>query len=299
MQRWLLVGSSLVLILVLVTVFALRGHATVSKTRIVFTSLENNNEEIFSVNEDGTDLRNLTQNPLNDFLATLSRDGNLITYNADTRYLADTQVFVMHADGTGKRQLTHIGNNYSPAFSPDGTHIVFHSIRDDSREIYLINTDGSGETRLTNNTYQDRNATFSPDGARIIFQSYRDGNWQIYTMNTDGANQTRLTTDTYDDTDPVYSPDGAWIAFSSTRSGGVPQIFIMSALQSNGVPPRQITNGRLETSHPWYSPDGRQIVYQYGPFYTSKIRIVTIDGTQDRPLLRNGPDGWSPCWGAR
>lgn len=56
-----------------------------------------------------------------------------------------------------------------PAFLRDGSQIVFHSTRNGTRDIYLINTDGSGEQRLTSDSAESSNAAFSPDGLRIAY----------------------------------------------------------------------------------------------------------------------------------
>ena len=74
-----------------------------------------------------------------------------------------------------------------PAWSPDGRRIAFHSKRDGNPEIYVMNADGSGVTRLTYNGARDLVTAWSPDGRRIAFYSNRDGgNWEIYVMNAAG-----------------------------------------------------------------------------------------------------------------
>ncbi|MHB9134754.1 MAG: TolB family protein [Armatimonadota bacterium] len=273
-----------------------RMWTSVEGSHIVFTALANNNEEIFIVGEDGLHPRNVTRNPLNDFLANLSPDGTLIAYNADisnARGSADrTQLFVMRANGREKQQLTTAGNNYGAGVSPDNRTIVYYSTRDGNREVYRINTDGSGDTRLTTDPADDRNPAYSPDGSYIIFASNRDGNMEIYRMQADGGNPVRLTTDPAEDSDPAYSADGTQIVFISTRSDS-PEVWVMQADGSNA---RQVTHDLSPASHPWFSPDGTQIVYQSGPFYTSDIVVINADGADRHPLLPDGPPGWSPCW---
>ena len=77
-----------------------------------------------------------------------------------------------------------------------------------------MNADGSGVTRLTNNTSSDAYPVFSPDGQKIAFTSTRDGNSEIYLMNADGTNQTRLTNNTSFDGWPSFSPDSQKIVFT-------------------------------------------------------------------------------------
>jgi TolB protein len=77
-------------------------------------------------------------------------------------------------------------------------------MRDGNYEIYIMNADGTNQTRLTNNLVDDYNPVFSTDGTRIAFTSLRDGNYEIYIMNANGTSQTRLTNNTTDDAWPAW-----------------------------------------------------------------------------------------------
>ena len=78
-----------------------------------------------------------------------------------------------------------------------------------------MDSDGSGQTRLTNQSQNDLLADWSPDGTKITFSSERDGNQEIYIMESDGSNQTRLTSQSAFYDYPTWSPDGLSIAFAS------------------------------------------------------------------------------------
>ena len=94
-----------------------------------------------------------------------------------------------------------------PALPPASGPLAFSSGRDGNDEIYVMNADGSGQTRLTSNRTDDRDPSWSPDGAMIAFRSDRDGDWQVYVMNADGTGQARLTTDAAPDSSPAWSAE--------------------------------------------------------------------------------------------
>ena len=139
-----------------------------------------------------------------------------------------------------------------PTWSPDGTKIAFALDRDVNCnwEIFVMNSDGGDQTRLTSNASPDKCPAWSPDGRQIAFGSQRDGNFEIYVMNADGSNQTRLTTNTTDDIFPSWSPDGKKIAFTSRRDGNE-EIYVINA---DGSGPTRLTNNSAEDRFPAWSP---------------------------------------------
>jgi Tol biopolymer transport system component len=80
-------------------------------------------------------------------------------------------------------------------WSPDGSQIAFVSNRDGNSEIYVMNSDGTGLTRLTDNPDDDVNPRWSPDGSMIAFWTNRNGDSEIYVMNADGTGQVNVTRD--------------------------------------------------------------------------------------------------------
>jgi Tol biopolymer transport system component len=156
----------------------------------------------YLVRTDGSGARRLAYFPLTGWSgAVWSPDGTRIAFKAKSpgppptsTSPSHTDIYVMNADGSGKRRLTHDARqNAEPAWSPDGRKIAFVSGRDGNAEIYVMNADGSGKRNLTRNPARDRSPSWSPDGRRIAFVSNRDGRLEAHVMNADGSGQRSLT----------------------------------------------------------------------------------------------------------
>jgi Tol biopolymer transport system component len=178
--------------------------------------------------------------------------------------------------------------------------IAFTSNRDRNVEIYVMNSDGSGQTRLTDNLDFDGDPAWSPDGTRIVFTSTRDGNEEIYVMNANGTNQTRLTNNAFLDRTPAWSPDGAEIVFASNRDGTTFEIFAMNA---NGTLPKNISvsGGLADFQDPDWSPDGSKIacsqaIVQNGVLGPYGVLVMNADGSNQIRLSADGNVDITPRW---
>ncbi len=221
----------------------------------------------------------------------------------------DHIVRLMTLDVSGKYQLTedtlvkteNRGRLAGPidhrgtTSSPGGPRIVFVSDRDGNEEIYVMNADGSGVTRLTHNPAYDGGPSWSPDGTRIAFDSERDGNYDIYVMKGDGTEVTRLTDDLEYDGDPSWSPDGTRIAFMSTRDGNA-EIYVMDA---DGSRETNLTNNAADDAGFAWSPEGTRIAFVSNrdePLGLWEIYVMKADGSGVTRLTRRSVSApvWSP-----
>jgi len=176
-----------------------------------------------------------------------------------------------------------------------GGRIAFVSYRDGNEEIYVMNSDGSGVTRLTNNLAWDRWPAWSPDGARIAFDSDRDGNYEIYVINADGTGVTRLTNNPAYDGEPSWSPDGSRIAFMSSRDGNA-EIYVMN---SDGTGQRNLTNNPASDAGYSWSPDSKRIAFvstRDGSPDVGRMYVMEADGGSVMRLTDTGvgSPSWSP-----
>jgi hypothetical protein len=200
---------------------------------------------------------------------------------------------VVGADGGGVTRLTGDADNaYHPAWSPDGSRVVYTAHADGNDDLWLMNADGSGKTRLTTDPAADWGATWSPDGSRIAFGSDRDGSDQIYVMNADGSGQNAITSGDGDNTFPAWSPDGARIAFTSTRDGN-DELYTINS-DGNGL--RRVTNTVTNERRAAWSPDGSQIAFERVGDGPSRIWIMNADGSGQNPITSAEYRAWSPAW---
>lgn len=207
-------------------------------TKILFvTTRAGNGTEIYVMNANGSGLVNLTRHPAWDRDPVWSPDGTKIAFTRTTSenacyiesYWTCSDVFVMNADGSNPVNLTHnaTATDHEPAWSPDGTQIVFTSDRDvctlypeycdvgEYHDIFVMNADGSNVVRLTEGG--GFAPAWSPDGAKIAFTSARDGGNGIWVMDADGSNPVKLTAGApylIPAKWPSWSPDGSRIAFT-------------------------------------------------------------------------------------
>jgi hypothetical protein len=165
-----------------------------------------------------------------------------------------------------------------PSWSPDGTKIAFERNLSGNFEVFVMNADGTNETRLTNSPNADLCPQWSPDGTKIVFRSSRDGNEEIYVMNANGTGQTRLTTNSVFEDFPSFSPDGTKIVFQRN-----PQIVVMNA---DGTNPVQLTSVG-NNFDPAFSPDGTKIVFDSTRDNNSEIYTMDANGANQTRLTNN------------
>ena len=169
-------------------------------------------------------------------------------------------------------QLTGLENTY-PAWSPDGSKIVFESTRDGpDADIFVMNSDGTGVVQLTRNEVPDSTPTFTPDGRSIVWASELDGNLDVFRMAADGSGAVNLTRHPGTDGHPRVSPDGRRIYFNSNRSSD-PATFSRGymdrehnheiySMALDGGDVRRVTDLPDWDTYPAVSPDGTQLLWR-------------------------------------
>ena len=282
-----------------------------AQARIAFVSDRDRNHEIYLMDDDGKNQRNLTNHPDTDLAPSWSPDGTRIAFMSDRD--GNDEIYVMDADGGNQQKLTnHPDSDYSPSWSPDGKRIAFVSDRDrlldihgfPTRDIYVMDADGENPQNLTNNPADDWSPSWSPDGKRIVFMSYRDGHFigdfelitsEIYVMDVDGGNQQRLTENRKNDESPSWSPDGTRIVFSSDRKGDFVnyEIYVMD---DDGGNLQRLTENRKNDGGASWSPDGKRIAFSSDRDGNREIYVMDADGGNQQKLTNHPRNDAGPEW---
>lgn len=248
-------------------------------SKIVFQNIGNGvYYQVWAMNADGSSPINLTNSSSSDGEPSWSPDGSKIAFASDRDHAGYDSVYVMNANGSAQQRLTFSAgtiDDTQPAWSPNGGKVAFVSTRDSTtetwqetdddgnyitksrvhinKEIYLMNSDGSGQVRLTNDLANDDAPSWSPDGTKIVWRTDRerdccDPSAQVWMMNSDGSNQVDLSN----------NGNGDYVA--SWTSGNVNQLPIANAggTYSGIIGQHAPFNGGSS-----YDPDGSVVNYSW------------------------------------
>ena len=275
---------------------------------IAYTDLDpvSGNFDIFLVQHDGSNLRNLTGNsPSSDRAPAWSPDGTRVAFI--TTAAGNWDVFVVNVDGSGLVNLTNTPTRSEgePTWSPDGTKIAFdsfHVVSFGDTDVFTVNADGTGLTNVTN---RPSNGDFGPewslDSSRIAFNTYQGGD-QIFLMNADGSDQHHLVDTNIPPANKLaWSPDGSRIAFRKAAPSGLGDIHVVDVDGTNLV---NLTAALgANSSFPAWSPDGGRIAFEAsfvdpadGFSRPADIYVVNADGTGMAQVTSLPTDDTFPVW---
>lgn len=208
-----------------------------------------------------------------------------LTHETDETVIVDI-ASVTNGTESGSQQVTAIITDDDSAVGK----IAFASNRDGNEEIYLMNADGTGLFRLTNNPAQDSEPAFSVDGSKIAITTNRDGNNEIYLVNSTTAVTTRLTSNAADDSSP--SIGSGKVAFRSTRDGNG-EIYVMN---TDGSAQTRLTTDAANETSPAISPDGSKVAFVSDRDGNAEIYVTNTGGSGLVRLTTNAASDTAPAF---
>jgi Tol biopolymer transport system component len=236
-------------------------------SRIVFSSNQSDDYEIWSMNADGSGRKQL---------------GNRLGWDTLPRY---------SPDGT---KIAFVGE-YKEGVSED---------EQSTYEILAMNSDGSNLTRLTKSSTSGNGwnsvPTWSPDSSKILFATNREGNPVtplLYIMNSDGSNQQKFGfIFPIEGTEPDWSPVTNKIVFVK-GSAAKGELWVMDAgFPFPGLTAKKLTDNIDSNHSPVWSPDGKQIAYVADTYGNDNIFIMNADGTNIRRVTYDTSNDRHPSW---
>ena len=232
----------------------------------------------------------------------IARSVPALAYQSRERGDRSWFIYVMDSDGSNRIRLVEGQSGFlsAPAWSPDGTRLVFASDQGGRSDLWVMDRDGSHLVNLTQDEARDHCPAWSPDGEWIAFASLRDSiYWELYLIRADGSDVRRLTWwEDASDLWPSWSPEGTRLAFASKRDGNW-EIYLVNSDGSGLV---RLTHHPADDTNPSWAPDGSRIAFESTRDGYAEIYVMPLLGG-DAVNLSNAPFSsehgptWSPDGG--
>jgi TolB protein len=274
-------------------VFRYTGEPGIARTKIAYVSELGTARELFVMDYDGYDPRQLTADGFLNLMPRWSPDRRFLVFT--TYRNRNTQDIDMIELATGKRWtlVAQGGLNITPALSPDGNVLAYASSHEGNAELYRLDTRTKAVQRLTTNAAGDLSPSWSPSGRELAFTSDRSGGPQIFLMSADGSNVRRLTFDGDYNAAPAWSPRGNWIAYVCRTPK---KEYKLCVITPDGQKRLQLTTGLGVDDSPSWSPDGRHLVFSSTVDGKSQIYMINADGKDLERITFTGTHNSAPSW---
>ncbi len=217
-------------------------------------------------------------------------------YDVPGRRRLGAKAFTGNADAL--RSLAHkVANEIvfriTGQYAPFGTRFAFAGTFSGNKEIYVVDFDGHGLTRITQNGSINLQPAWSPTGTRLAFTSYASGNPDCFVADLAGGKITRLSSRTGINTGPCWSPDGSRIALTLSANGD-PDIYMLDS-RTGEVLTRVTKSPGIDVS-PGFSPDGSRIAFVSDRGGGAQVYIANADGSGAQRVSFQGNHNTDPVW---
>jgi hypothetical protein len=255
--------------------------AKITKGQIAFVSKRDGNDELYTMDADGSNQQRLTNTlDIIEWLPSWSPDGARLVFECMTKDVSMSNICVINADGSGYSQITNWGQDdwkaHRAVWSPDGQKIAVGGNKGGQNSVILMNADGSNQTVIAEGGYPH----WSPDGKQIVFIAWKGFEDQIKVVNIDGSNLRILSQGDEDRLYPTWSPDGSQIAFDYDRA----QVVVIDA--AGGT--EQLIVDKTSFNLSWSSDGQRILIAPYEGLW-----VVNVDGSGLTQLTQ---EGTQPAW---
>lgn len=289
---WIVIGTLACVTAVVAFINAPMFHYT--DDTLVFMRNDGIDMEIFTIDANGTDEIQLTDNEFEDWAAVWTPDKSQIVFhsNRDGFY----GIYIMDRDGSNAYLISPEGRHAQfPTVSPDGQYIAFEMWMEEGNnwDIFVKPIHCGSMRQVTFSPAHEGGATFSPDGTQIAYHSTQAAQaelgYDIYVVNLDGTGTERMTFFSQTmDVWPQWSPDGSQMIFQSERDNTLnttnSEIYIMNADGSNQ---HNLSNNSALDRVPRFTPNGNRIVFRSERDGDSEIFIMNLNGGNPQPITDN------------
>jgi TolB protein len=277
------------------------GFPGVGSTQIAFISARSGHKELWVMDYDGANQRQLSHLASIALTPRWSPDASRIAFTcfAPSNSVISAQICMYSFDSSKLVTFARYkGTNTSPAWSPDGLQVMFSSAMQGNPALYVSDASGNRPKRLTySSSGADTSPAWNPKTSQsVVFVSDRGGVPQLYIMNVDGTNTQKLDLpDMGYVIDPAWSPNGQLIAFSWRRPSGNYDIYVMDISSRHLL---ELTRDSGRNERPSWAPDGRHLVFESTRTGSRQIWTMLADGSQPHQLTMSGHNE-SPNWSSK
>ncbi|MGK5084038.1 hypothetical protein WDW37_12140 [Bdellovibrionota bacterium FG-1] len=275
---------------------ALTGLPGIFLTKIAMSCDRTGKKEIYVMNFDGTDVRQVSHHRSIAFAPGWSGDGTRLAYSLFTRHSDNVKNIDLYefnfATNTIRLLSNRKGINSGAAYSPDSPRIALTMSFLGNPEIFSLEPSTKQATRLTKSFGFDVDPTWSPDGKQIAFVSSRTGRPMVFKQNLDGSNVQRLTYAGVYNASPTWSSQNNKIGFA----GWLDKRFDIFIMNPDGTNIERLTKDQGNNEDPNFSPDGNFLTFSSNRTGQQNIYVMNVDGTFVKRLTYGLGNCVAPKW---
>ena len=279
-------------------VTALTGLPGIFLTKIAMGCDKTGKNEIYIMNFDGSDVKQITRHRSLAFAPAWSPDGAKIAYSLMTKHKNNVKNMDLwefdFASETVRLLSNRKGINSGAAYSPDGTKIALTMSFLGNPDVFTLDPHSNTVSRITKSFGEDVDPAWSPDGRQMVFVSSRSGRPMVYRMNADGTSPQRLTFAGVYNATPSWSPTNNKLVFA----GWLDKHFDIFLMNPDGTNIERLTKNQGNNEDPFFSPDGSFVVFSSNRTGQKNVYAMNVDGTFVKRLTYGMGNCVTPKWSA-